>query len=100
MTKQLPPAAQVVLDAYSAIQWQPGEGHHVQRIVAALRAAAEQVKPDLYRTPWITNEDGYFNETFENMEALGEMNAYYKLLAIAAELERPMTELCRQPDDQ
>lgn len=54
---------------------------------AALRAAAERIKPDLNRTPWLTNEDGYFNETFENMEALGEMNAYCKLLAIADELE-------------
>lgn len=55
--------------------------------VAALRAAASGIKPDLSRTPWLTNEDGYFNETLENMEALGELNAHDQLLAIAAELE-------------
>ena len=83
----LSPAAQAVRDA--AAMAQNGSCYiQLDRIAAAaLRAAAERIKPDLNRTPWLTNEDGYFDETFENMEALGEMNAYCKLLTIAAELE-------------
>lgn len=84
---ELSPAAQAVLNAFLA-QWDVYAVDDARwAIAAALRAAAERIKPDLNRTPWLTNEDGYFNETFENMEALGEMNAYYKLLVIAAELE-------------
>ena len=56
-------------------------------LAAAICKLAEQVKPALDRTPWLTNEDGYFNETLENMEALGELNVHYHLLAIATELE-------------
>jgi hypothetical protein len=63
----------------------------VQRVVAAaLRTAANQIKLHASRTPWLINENGYFNETFENLEALiviGELNSYSKLLAIADELE-------------
>jgi len=55
--------------------------------IAALRAAADQIKPHISRTPWLTNEDGYFNETFQNYEALGQLIAHDRLLAIAAELE-------------
>ena len=82
----LSPAAQAVLDAF----WEGlncGDDWEQENLAAALQAAADQIKPNLTRTPWLTNENGYFNETFENMEALGEMNAYRKLLAIAAELE-------------
>lgn len=89
----LSPAAQLVKDAVLATYADnvPKDGRlwALERpsTVAALRAAAEGVKPDLSRTPWLTNDDGYFNETFENMEALGELNAHYRLLDIATELE-------------
>ena len=77
----LSPAAEAVLDAALP--------HQVHRYAAAaaIRALADQVKPTLARTPWLTNEDGYFNETFQNMEAFGELNVHYRLLAIATELE-------------
>jgi hypothetical protein len=55
--------------------------------IAVLRSAACLIKPHISRTPWLTSDDGYFNETFENLEALGELNSYSKLLSIAAELE-------------
>jgi hypothetical protein len=83
MTDQpLSPTAQAI--RYAAICAGPElEG----RIAAALRAAADQIAPHISRTPWLTNDDGYFNETFENLEALGELNSSSQLLAIAAELE-------------
>ena len=89
----LSPAAMAVLDAFlngcicnsadNSVAFQADRNG----LAAALRALADQVKPALDRTPWLTNEDGYFNETLENMEALGELNVHYHLLAIAAELE-------------
>ena len=81
MTKS--PQAQAVLIAY----WKANENSQQLGVAAALRAAACQIAPHISRTPWITNDDGYFNETFENLEALGELNSSLKLLAIAAELE-------------
>ena len=83
----LSPAAQAVLDAMrKELDYAPIR--HLQWAgAAAIRALADQVKPTLARTPWLTNEDGYFNETFQNMEALGELNVHYRLLAIATELE-------------
>ena len=84
MTKPLSPSAQAVLDAAISV----AESPDAEAIAAAtLRAAACQIAPHISRTPWITNDDGYFNETFENLEALGELNSSLKLLAIAAELE-------------
>jgi hypothetical protein len=87
----LSPAAQAVLAAYhkEAIDYIESWGSfsHKRGMAAALRAAACQIAPHISRTPWIANDDGYFNETFENLEALGELNSSLKLLAIAAELE-------------
>lgn len=74
---ELSPAAQVVLEAYSAIQWRPGEGHRVQRIAAILRAAVNQVVSET-TTPW--------NSTLTPIMSTPEVRA--KLLAIATELER------------
>lgn len=79
--KVLSPAAQTVDDATCY------DMPNRVLAAAAIRAAADQVKPTLARTPWLANEDGYFNETFQNMEALGELNVHYHLLAIATELE-------------
>jgi len=73
---ELSPRTQAVLAAYL-----------YGGLSAALQAAADQIKPHISHTPWITNEDGYFNETFENYEALGQLEAHDHLLAIAAELE-------------
>jgi hypothetical protein len=81
MTK-LSPAAQAIEDAVDNA-WSNSRA----RAAAALRAVANHIKPHTSRTPWLINEDGYFNETFENLEALGELNSYSKLLAIADELE-------------
>lgn len=81
----LSPAAQEVLDA--VLFEVNAECYAPWIAAAAIRALADQVKPTLTRTPWLTNEDGYFNETFQNMEALGELNVHYRLLAIATELE-------------
>ena len=84
----LSPAAEALLDAYfTHADLLNREVSHEEMIAAAIRALADQVKPALDRTPWLTNEDGYFNETFENMEALGELNVHYYLLTIATELE-------------
>jgi hypothetical protein len=88
----LSPAAAAMLDACNdAVERLPltaePEQFSVALIAAALRAAACQIAPHISRTPWITNDDGYFNETFENLEALGELNSSLKLLSIAAELE-------------
>jgi hypothetical protein len=80
---ELSPQAQAVLDAVREICPAPAD----EIAAAALRAAACQIAPHISRTPWLTNDDGYFNETFENLEALGELNSSFKLLAIAAELE-------------
>ena len=80
MTEPLSPAAQAVLDAYLKA---PCDNR--LSVAAALRAAADQIKPHISRTPWL--ENGYFNETFENYEALGQLIAHSCLLVIAAELE-------------
>ena len=83
----LSPAAQAVLVAYfTHADLLNREVSHEEMLAAALRAAACQIAPHISRTPWITNDDGYFNETFENLEALGELNSSLKLLSIAAEL--------------
>jgi hypothetical protein len=82
----LSPAAQAVLDAAMQYEINP-ECYSREIAAAALRAAACQIAPHISRTPWLTNDDGYFNETFENLEALGELNSSFKLLAVAAELE-------------
>ena len=85
---KLSPAAQAVDRAIAARIYLLGEIAPSRQVAAAaIRALADQVKPTLTRTPWLTNEDGYFNETFENMETLGELNVHYRLLAIATELE-------------
>jgi hypothetical protein len=86
MAEPLSPAAQAVLDAFNR-EARPEPHHQREAIAAALRAAACQIAPHISRTPWLTNDDGYFNETFENLEALGELNSSFKLLDIAAELE-------------
>jgi hypothetical protein len=80
----LSPAAQAVLDA--AMDYTPTMIDARLGTAAVLRAAACRIKPHISRTPWLTSDDGYFNETFENLEALGELNSSFKLLAIAAEL--------------
>jgi hypothetical protein len=86
MTDQpLSPAAEAVFTAILNLKDNINPRHRIA--AAALRAAACQIAPHISRTPWITNDDGYFNETFENLEALGELNSSLKLLAIAAELE-------------
>jgi hypothetical protein len=83
----LSPAAQAVWDAWNDAYEAQGPLEDMgQPIAAALRAVACQIKPHISRTPWLTNDDGYFNETFENLEALGELNSVFKLLDIAAEL--------------
>lgn len=82
----LSPAAQEILAAYENSPFEYDTGH-LTACAAVLRAAACQIKPHISRTPWLTDDDGYFNETFENLEALGELNSSSKLLAIAAELE-------------
>ena len=79
----LSPAAQAVIDAY----YSTNDDLAGPALAAALRAAADLIKPDLNRIPWITDEDGYFNETLENMEALGELNAHYRFRAIADVLD-------------
>ena len=84
----LSPNAQKVLDAFieGYICNSYGQAYR-NGLAVAIHELADQVKPTLARTPWLTNEDGYFNETFQNMEALGELNVHYRLLAIATELE-------------
>lgn len=62
-------------------------GENATLAASVLRAAAHQIKPNLNRTPWLTDDDGYFNETFENYQALGEVIACEKLLTMATELE-------------
>jgi hypothetical protein len=75
-----------VLDAFNR-EARPEPHHQQEAIAAALRAAACQIAPHISRTPWLTSDDGYFNETFESFEALGELHGSLILLAIAAELE-------------
>ena len=76
MTEPLSPAAQAVLDASSDAP--VGGGWNADRlaIAAALRAAADQVVPEI-TTPW--------NSTLTPMISAREVRA--KFLAIAAELE-------------
>ena len=83
MTKPLSPAAQAVLDAFFASDWEDEPLH--ANIAAALRAAADQVVPeDFDYWDGRTGEYGAGCETGQN-----ERNAYIRqaLLAIAAELE-------------
>ena len=46
------------------------QGYHPcvveQAIAEAIRATVDQLRPTLDRTPWLVNEDGYFNKTFDN----------------------------------
>jgi hypothetical protein len=79
--KELSPAAQTVLDAF----WQDldcGDDFTVRNIAAALRAAADQVVPEIGR-PRTADERTLYHE--------GRLDAVIRhrqhLLAIAAELE-------------
>jgi hypothetical protein len=56
-------------------------------LAVAFRATANHLRPHPSRTPWLTNEDGYFNEVFENYEALGQLQVSEQLEKIAFELE-------------
>lgn len=77
MTKQLSPAAQSVLDAFFAGDWQDEPLH--SNLAAALRAAADQVVP---RTP-----PPKFAPHYEEGIWDGKDDARSQLLAIASELE-------------
>ena len=59
----------------------------------AFQVAAQCLRPPLETTPWLfkwlPNEGGYFNETFENYEALGELTIVEQLKQIASELQNP-----------
>jgi len=58
-------------------------------LAVAFLAAANHLRPRLSRTPWIgpNDKEPYFNETFENYEALGELTIVEQLLQIAKHLE-------------
>lgn len=56
-------------------------------LAVAFREAAAHLKPPLSETPWLTKEDGYFNETLENCVALGELMVCQTMQVIANYLE-------------
>lgn len=57
-------------------------------LAVAFHVAADRLIPHPSRTPWINTNDKepYFNETFENYEALGELTIVEQLRQIASEL--------------
>lgn len=60
-----------------------------QILAVAFHVAADRLIPHPSRTPWIgpNDEEPYFNETFENYEALGELTIVEQLRQIAKHLE-------------
>lgn len=68
----------------------------------AFQVASQCLRPPLETTPWLfkwlPNEDGYFNETFENYEALGELTIVEQLLQIASELNPKISGGGAAPD--
>lgn len=80
--------AQRVLRIYNELysdteQWQ---NNPQLKLAAALLFIAEMLSPEPYRTPWLLNEDGYFNETLKNCEAYGELNICLQIKDIAEAL--------------
>jgi hypothetical protein len=79
----LSPAADAVLDAYNSGFDRPVAVHHKPRIAAALRAAADQVVPEVSEPDW-----GACNEMQCDIELYADhQRKRAALLAIAAELE-------------
>jgi len=83
MTKQLSPAAQAVASAYDDTPEKDTGNHRYLWLAAALRAAADQVVPDLPEptddgTRQADTQMDYWEDCQQHRE---------KLLAIAAELE-------------
>jgi hypothetical protein len=78
MTTPLSPAAQAVLDAFFASDWEDEPLH--ANIARALRAAADQVVP---KTPTLS-----YPEDYELGVWVANDDTRTALLAIAAELER------------
>ena len=74
---ELSPAAQAIWDAW----WKANNRYAIQDLVVIVRAAADQVVPEV-TTPW--------NSTLTPIVSVREIRA--KLLSIAAELEGSPTE--------
>ena len=81
----LSPAAQAVLDAYNAGFIRPIAVHHKPRIAAALRAAADQVAPEVYFS--YTGHRDWDKGMEARNDAIREA-----ILAIATELETSASE--------